>query len=189
MRQLDRSLARWAPSEIQEAARTFAQGDALDRAPCRCCGRIGRWMDGVAPWWEPYERRRSRTVLREPKATYLLKFSCGEAGEALNWTRQLVTRMGVTLNEARPASSKRVRRASFSRSHLRAASLQEGWPLVFGGKPVEKGGGTYQGEGGKPSGARQPGDQGGCAGPAESDFEGLVGVLQLRNPDNDVLGG
>jgi hypothetical protein len=30
-------------------------------------------------------------------------------------------------------------------------------PLVFGGKPVEEGGGTYQGEGGKPSGAQQPG--------------------------------
>jgi RNA-directed DNA polymerase len=35
-----------------------------------------------------------------------------KASEALNWTRQVVTRMGVTLNEAKPASSKRVRRAS-----------------------------------------------------------------------------
>src|SRR5215468_1666976 len=28
---------------------------------------------------------------------------------------------------------------------VRAASLQEGWPLVFRGKSIEEGGGTYQG--------------------------------------------
>jgi hypothetical protein len=31
------------------------------------CGRTGRWVCGEAPWREPYERRRSRTVLREPR--------------------------------------------------------------------------------------------------------------------------
>jgi hypothetical protein len=71
MRQLDRSLARWAVSEVQEAARAFAQGDALGRAhfddAIRSCGRTGRWACGVAPWREPYELRGSSTVLREPR--------------------------------------------------------------------------------------------------------------------------
>lgn len=34
------------------------------RDAIRRCGRTGRWACGVAPWREPYERRRSRTVLR-----------------------------------------------------------------------------------------------------------------------------
>jgi retron-type reverse transcriptase len=33
------------------------------RAATRNCGRTGRWACGVALSWEPYERRRSRTVL------------------------------------------------------------------------------------------------------------------------------
>ena len=56
-------------SEIQEAARTFAQGDLtgsrVSRDAIRSCGRTGRWVCGVVPWREPCERRRSSTVLRE----------------------------------------------------------------------------------------------------------------------------
>jgi RNA polymerase sigma-70 factor (ECF subfamily) len=70
-----------------------------------------------------------------------------------------------------------------------AASLQEGWPLVFRGKPVEESGGTHQGKGGATSRTQQYGDLGGGAGPAESDSEGLVGVLQLRNPGSGLRGG
>jgi hypothetical protein len=31
------------------------------------CSPTGRWEHGVAPWWELYESRGSRTVLREPR--------------------------------------------------------------------------------------------------------------------------
>jgi hypothetical protein len=36
----------------------------------RNCGRTGSWACDVVPWREPYERRRSRTVLREPRVRF-----------------------------------------------------------------------------------------------------------------------
>jgi hypothetical protein len=57
-------------AEIQEAARSFAQGRALGgafRGATRSCLRTGRWVCGVAPWWEPYELRGSSTLLREAR--------------------------------------------------------------------------------------------------------------------------
>jgi RNA-directed DNA polymerase len=69
MRQLDRSLARWADRNTRSCAGIYAErriGSRVFRDAIRNCGRTGRWVCGVAPWWEPYERRRSRTVLREP---------------------------------------------------------------------------------------------------------------------------
>ena len=51
--------------------------------------------------------------VRSPGATHLVILSRGNAAEALNWTRQVVTRMGVTLNEAK-TSIKQARQESFS---------------------------------------------------------------------------
>ncbi len=42
-------------------------GSRVSRDAIRSCGRTGRWVCGVAPWREPCERRRSSTVLREPR--------------------------------------------------------------------------------------------------------------------------
>ena len=39
------------------------------------CLRTGRWAYGVAPWREPYERRRSRTVLRERRGETPRRYS------------------------------------------------------------------------------------------------------------------
>ena len=51
MRQLDRSLARWARAEIQEAARPFAQGDTLGRAYLETRSEVvGALADGSAAW-------------------------------------------------------------------------------------------------------------------------------------------
>src|SRR5215469_2340949 len=89
----------------------------------------------------------------------------------------------------RRASSKCARRASTFWLLVRAASLQEGWPLVFGSKSVEEGGDTHQSKGGRTSGAWQHGDMGGGATPAESDIERLDVVLQLWNSGRGVPGG
>ena len=51
--------------------------------------------------------------MRFPGATHLVILSRGKAAEALNWTRQVVTRMGVTLNEAK-TSIKQARQESFN---------------------------------------------------------------------------
>ncbi len=80
-------------------------------------------------------------------------------------------------------------KAALSGLHVRAAPLQEGWPLVFGSESVEEGGDTHQGKGGRPSEARQHGDLAGGAGSAESGSERLVGILQLRHSDAGVSGG
>ena len=59
---------------------------------------------------------------------------------------------------------------------------------ICGGLGVQIPGSTRR-EGGRASGTQQHGDLGRGAGPAESDSEGLVGVLQLRNPGRSVSGG
>ena len=51
--------------------------------------------------------------MRFPGPTHLVILSRGKAAEALDWTRQVVTRMGVTLNEAK-TSIKEARQESFN---------------------------------------------------------------------------
>jgi hypothetical protein len=52
MRQLDRSLARLGSPEIQEAARPFAQGDALGRAYLETRSEVvGALAGGSAAWF------------------------------------------------------------------------------------------------------------------------------------------
>ena len=54
-----------------------------------------------------------RLGVRLPGPTHLVILSRGKAAEALNWTRQVVARMGVTLNEAK-TSIKQTRQESFN---------------------------------------------------------------------------
>ena len=58
--------------------------------------------------------------------------SRGKAVEALDWTRKVVTRLGLTLNEAKTSIKQAQRKLQLSGLHVRAAPLQEGWPLVPG---------------------------------------------------------
>ena len=51
--------------------------------------------------------------MRFPGATHLVILSRGKAAEALDWTRQVVTRLGLTLNEAK-TSIKQARKESFN---------------------------------------------------------------------------
>jgi RNA-directed DNA polymerase len=70
MRQLDRSLARWAARKykklrghLRRATHWVARISRRDPK----LWRTGRWVCGKAPWREPYELRGSSTVLREPR--------------------------------------------------------------------------------------------------------------------------
>ena len=71
MRELDRASGPLGQAEIQEAARPSTDerhtGSRASRDAIRSCSPTGRWGCGVAPWWELYEPRGSRTVLREPR--------------------------------------------------------------------------------------------------------------------------
>ena len=65
--------------------------------------------------------------------------SRGKAAEALDWTRQVVTRMGLTLNEAK-TSIKQARQESFDFLGYTFGPhrYKKDGRLVFGGKSVEE---------------------------------------------------
>lgn len=50
---------------------------------------------------EPHVRFCERGRVRFPSATHLVILSRGHAVEALAWTRDVMTRLGLTLNEAK----------------------------------------------------------------------------------------
>ena len=96
--------------------------------------------------------------------------SRGKAEEALDWTRQVVTRMGLTLNEAK-TSIKEARQESFDFLGYTFGPhrYRKDGHWYLGASPSKKSGGTDQGEGGRLAGAQQRGALGGSARPAESD--------------------
>lgn len=63
----------------------------------------------------------------------------GHAKQALDWTRQVMARLGLTLNEAKTSIQGTPPGAfRFSGIRVRAASLSEGQPLVSRGQSVEE---------------------------------------------------
>jgi hypothetical protein len=84
MRQLDRSLARWAERKYKKLRGHLRRhiGSRVSRDAIRSCGRTSRWECGVAPWREPYELRGSRTVRREARGEIPRAYSpCGGLSE------------------------------------------------------------------------------------------------------------
>ena len=70
MRQLDKALARWASQKYKRLRRRQRQCTPMDRPDLSArSGVVCALADecGVVRLWEPYERRRSRTVLGEPR--------------------------------------------------------------------------------------------------------------------------
>ena len=65
--------------------------------------------------------------------------SRGCAKQALDWTRQVMTRIGLTLNEAKTSIRQaRQERFDFLGYIVRAVSLPERWPLVSGHGAVQE---------------------------------------------------
>lgn len=62
--------------------------------------------------------------------------SRGHAAEALAWTRRVMMRLGLALNEAK-TSIRSARHERFPWSHVRPASLPQGRPLVPEREPIE----------------------------------------------------
>src|SRR4051812_15210179 len=84
--------------------------------------------------------------------------SRGRAVEALAWTRVVMAKLGLMLNEAK-TSVKDARRESFDflGYTFGPAAPPEGWPWGLGCKPAQAGGAAGQAEGGRPPGERQQG--------------------------------
>ncbi len=70
MRQLDRDLTLWAAhkyKKLRNVSVERATGLRASESALQGYSLTGRWVGGMAPRWEPYELRDSRTVLREPR--------------------------------------------------------------------------------------------------------------------------
>ena len=116
--------------------------------------------------------------------------SRGCAAEALNWTRSVMTRIGLTLNEAK-TSIKQARRERFDflGYTLRAASSSEGWSCVSGGESVEEERFQAAAESGRPAGAPERGTVDRGARSPESHVARVVELLRLRDAADGVSSG
>jgi hypothetical protein len=99
-----------------------------------------------------------------------------EAAEALDWTRGVMPRIGLTLNEAK-TSIKQARRERFDfLGYLQAASPSEEWHRVSCGESIEEERFQVAAESGRPAGAPERGTVAGGARSAQ-DFARLVELL------------
>ena len=81
--------------------------------------------------------------------------SCGHAAEALAWTKAVMTKLGLTLNEAK-TSVKDARKERFDfLGYTFGPASPEGWPSVPGREPVQEERAAAQGQGRRAAGARQ----------------------------------
>ena len=84
--------------------------------------------------------------------------SRGRAAEALAWTRAVMAKLGLMLNEGEDLGEGRPQgELRLPWLHVRPAALPEGRPLVLGRKPVQEERAAAQDEGGRSPGVRQQG--------------------------------
>jgi len=148
------------------------------------------YMNRLLKGWKNTKRGEQFQAQIVNYADDFVILSRGKAAEALNWTRQVVTRLELTLNEAK-TSIRQARKESFKLSglHVWPTSQSEDRPSVSGSKSVEEERSAHQGKGGRPARAEPCRAVGGGAGSAQSDAPRLVGILQLRNPDDGISRG
>ena len=113
--------------------------------------------------------------MRFPGLTHLVILRRGCAEQVLNWTRMVMTRIGLTLNEATTGIQGARRESFYSLGYTFGPQhYRQVWPLVSGSEPVEEERAADQDQCGRPAAAQQCGGVGRSAGPAESDPERLV---------------
>ena len=134
--------------------------------------------------WAARRRLEIARFNRYPSVGYyaddLVILSRGKAAEALEWTRKVIARLGLALNEAKTCI-RQTRKESFNFLGYTFGPhcYRKDGHWYLGASPSKEGGGSDEGEGGRPAGTGQCGNVGGSAGSAESDVARLVGVLQL----------
>jgi RNA-directed DNA polymerase len=114
--------------------------------------------------------------------------SRGHAEEALIWTRAVMTKLGLTLNEAKTSVKNARRGFDFLGYTLGATPLPKRWPLVSRCEPTQEERASGQREGQRPAGARQQGAVGRSLRPAKPHTTWLVGILLLRCPRVGIRG-
>ena len=113
--------------------------------------------------------------------------SRGRAAEALAWTKAVMTRLGLTLNEAKTSlKNARQERFDFLGYSFGPHRYRSERPLVSGRKPVQEERATAQDEGRRPAGARQQRSMAGSARHAEQVSARLVELLLLRDASGGI---
>jgi len=107
--------------------------------------------------------------------------SRGCAAEALAWTKAVMTRLGLTLNEAKTSLRNASGALHVPWLLVRSALVQSEWPMVPGHKPVQEERATAQDNSGQPAGARQQRPMAGSARHAKQISARLVELLLLRD--------
>ena len=108
--------------------------------------------------------------------------SRGHATEALAWTKAVMTRLGLSLNENKTSvKNARTERFDFLGYTFGPHRFRKEWPLVSGRKPVQKECATAQDESRKIAGTRQPRHMAHGTRPTEQAAARLVGILQPRH--------
>ena len=109
--------------------------------------------------------------------------SRGHAAEALAWTRAAMTRLGLTLNEAKTSlKDARTEGFDFLGYTLGPKFAPEGGQKYLGASPSKKSVQRDQGQDRRSAEAGREGPVAGSARQTEPPAGGLVGLLQLRNP-------
>ena len=111
------------------------------------------YMNRFLKYWRITRRNE---VFRARVVAYADDFvilSRGCAAEALDWTRRVMTRIGLTLNKAKTRIKQARRERLIFWDIARAVSSSEGWSRVSGGEPVEEERFPSAAESGRPAGA------------------------------------
>ena len=116
--------------------------------------------------------------------------SRGHAAEALAWTRQVMARLGLTLNEAKTSvRDARTERFDFLGYTFGPHRYRKDGHWYLGASPSQEERAAAQDEGQRSPGARQQGAMARGARPAEPPAARLVGLLRLRHAPAGLSGG
>ncbi len=148
------------------------------------------YMNRLLKGWRNTKRGEQFQARVVSYADDFVILSRGKAAQALDWTRGVVTRLGLTLNEAK-TSIKQARKESFDFLGYTFGPhcFEKNGRWYLGASPSKKSVARIKQKVGDLLGTKQRGGVVGGAGPTQSDSEGLVCILQLWHHGRSVSGG
>ena len=148
------------------------------------------YMNRFLKYWRSTGRGEAFQAQVVNYADDFVILSRGQAAEALEWTRRVMARIGLTLNEAKTdIKEARTGAVRLSWLHVRPASLSKGWPLVSGSESVSEERCRLKRKVGEllRSHNKQPWPK--VAGQLNQLLRGWSAYFQLRHPLDGVSGG
>jgi RNA-directed DNA polymerase len=147
-----------------------------------------RYINRFLKYWAKTEQPRHLRARIVSYADDFVILSRGRAAEALDWTRNAITRLGLTLNEAKTRLKDAAGTVRVLRLQLRSAPALAGWQTVSGGEPVAEERRPAQETRSRPSASVPLPALAGDPGRSERDLARLGRLLLLRNPLENTPG-